>query len=147
MPTTFTITSSETRAPSADDLEIAGEDISLERGDFSETANGDIATVRGASCARQSVVREALANPGSFPRRQDWGGGLSAMLFKNNTTNSRDRAASRVKARVQVNPRIVKIHEIYVESIDNDGIRLHVRADSVGGPVQSSTVIKPPGVR
>lgn len=146
MPFSFTISIDERiKPPDATVTDIAGEDISLERGDFNVTANGDIGTITGVKCARQSAVREVIANPGSFPRRAQWGGGLTGMLFKGNSVANRDRIQSRAKARLQVNPRLTKVHEVSVTATD-DGTRLYIRADAVGGPLESVTVIKPPGV-
>lgn len=123
-----------------------GEDIALRAGEMFETKNGDIATVTGVQAARQSVNRELPANPGSFPRRPQWGGGLSGMLMKGATSSVRDRIVSRAKARLLANPRIVKVHEVSAQVIDG-GIRLTVRADALGGFIDEQLVIKPPGVR
>src|ERR1044071_406316 len=82
------------------DIEIVGEDISLLGGEMSETAHGDIATVTGVQAAKQSVIRETIANPGAFPRRPTWGAGLSGLLFKGATSGTRDRATSKARARI-----------------------------------------------
>lgn len=133
-----------------DDLEIEGEDIALNGGFFTETPHGDLAVVTREAAARQSVIREMPANPGSFARRPQWGAGLSGLIFKGMTPNTRERAVSRARARLLANPRISRVNDVSttVETRD-DGradLRLHVAADAVGGPVNLITVIKPPGV-
>lgn len=127
------------------DLELVGEDISLVNGEMTETDHGDIAVVTGLKAAQQSVIRECVANPGSFPRRPNWGAGLSGLLFKGLTSSTRDRAQSRARARILANPRIVKVHEVST-SVEDKGLKLTVRCDAFGGPVQLTTVVKPPGV-
>lgn len=127
------------------DLELVGEDISLVNGEMTETDHGDIAVVTGLQAAQQSVTREMIHNPGSFPRRQNWGAGLPSLLFKGVTSATRDRAQSRARARLLVNPRIVKVHEVST-SAENGQFKLTVRCDAFGGPIQQITVIKPPGV-
>lgn len=133
-------------SPAEDPDEIAGEDIYLRGGEFAETASGDLATVRGVECAKQSVIRELTTNQGSFPRRQEWGAGLSGLLFKGNSVATRDRVVSRAKTRVQANPRITRTHEVSATAIDQ-GVRLYVRADAVGGPLEVESIVKPPGVK
>lgn len=127
------------------DLELVGEDISLTNGEMSETDHGDIAVVTGLQAAKQSVVREMVANPGSFPRRPEWGAGLSGLLFKGLTSSTKDRAQSRARARLLVNPRIVKVSQVSATTEDT-GLKLTVRCDAFGGPIDPTMVIKPPGV-
>ena len=145
MPSFDLTIDSRLSGPGEDPLEIAGEDVSLAGGDFSENANRDISTVSGRACAQQSAIRETIANPGSFPRRPQWGAGVMGLLFKGNSVTTRDRIQSRTRARLLVNPRITKLHEVEVTSQD-DGTRVFIRADAVGGRLEISTVIKPPGV-
>lgn len=127
------------------DLELVGEDISLVNGQMTETDHGDITVVTGLKAAQQSVIREVVANPGSFPRRPQWGAGLSGMMFKGVTSSTRDRAASRARARTLVNPRIVRVHEVST-TIEDKGLKLTIRCDAFGGPANIVTIIKPPGV-
>lgn len=129
------------------EIVLDGEDVLCHGGEMRETKSGDIATVSGTQAARQSVIRELPANPGSLPRRQDWGGGLEGMLMKGSTSATRDRMVSRARARLLVNPRIVKVHEVNAV-IDDDGITtLNVRADTISGFIDAPIVVKPPGVR
>lgn len=146
MPFPFSLTIDDRISPPNRELtNIGGEDISLDGGDMSENASRDIATVSGVACARQSIIRELPANPGSLPRRPQWGGGLSGMLLKNNTEANRDRAVSRSRDRLQANPRVTKINEISATA-ESTGIRINIRADVVGGPLSTTFVVKPPGV-
>lgn len=132
------------RRPS--EIVLDGEDVLCHGGEMMETKSGDIATVSGVQAARQSVVRELPANPGSLPRRQDWGGGLEGMLMKGATSSVRDRMVSRARARLLANPRIVKVHEVSTTS--EEGVTtLNVRADTISGFLDTPVVIKPPGVR
>lgn len=128
-----------------DDLELVGEDISLLEGIMHEGTNGDLAVVTGVHAARQSVIREMVASPGSFPRRTEWGAGLSGLLFKGASVSVRDRAVSRARARLLANPRIVKVNEVST-TIEERGLKLTIRCDAVGGTIEENTVIKPPGV-
>jgi phage baseplate assembly protein W len=141
----FTLTQQQIVTVSATEIELNGEDISLRGGVMSENANRDIATVTGVAAARQSVLRELPANPGSFPRRPDWGGGLSGLLFKGATQSTRDRIVSRARSRLLVNPRIFKTHEVST-TVEDGGVQLTVRADALGGFIDEQTLIKPPGV-
>lgn len=127
-----------------EDIDLHGEDISLVGGEMTETNHGDIAVVTGLEAAKQSVIREMQANPGSFPRRPEWGAGLSGMLFKGATTSVRDRVVSRARARLHRNPRIAIVHEVST-SLETGGVKLSVRCDAVGGPIHPTTIIKPSG--
>lgn len=146
----FDVVLNDTPPIEPSDLELVGEDISMLHGDMTETDNGDIAVVTGLQAAQQSVTREMIANPGSFPRRPEWGAGLSGLLFKGVVSSTKDRAQSRARARIHANPRIVKIHEVSASmedrSVQTSGLKLTVRCDAFGGPIDQTTVIKPPGV-
>lgn len=151
MSFTFTLTEDSLNTTREfDDPEIEGEDIALNGGFFTETPHGDLAVVVREAAAKQSVIREMPANPGTFARRPQWGGGLSGLIFKGMTPNTRERAVSRARARLLANPRIARVNEVSTTvEVRDDGradLRLHVRADAVGGPVDLITVIKPPGV-
>lgn len=141
----FDVELNDTPPVEPSDLELVGEDISLTNGQMEETDNGDIAVVTGMRAAQQSVIREMVHNPGSFPRRPEWGAGLSGLLFKGMTSSTKDRAQSRARARLLVNPRIVKVNEV-VAANDDNGLKLTVRCDAFGGPIKTTTLIKPPGV-
>lgn len=146
MPTSFTLTvDSRVSGTEADTIELDGEDICLRGGEMFESTGRDILTVTGRDAARQSVVRELPANSGSFPRRPEWGGGLSGMLFKGATPAVRDRMHSRAKSRLFANPRIVKVHEVST-AVGIDGVTLTVRCDALGGFIDETTLIRPPGV-
>lgn len=138
------LTSPQPKRPKDEILD--NEDIALRAGEMFETKSGDIATVVGIQATRQHVLREIPANPGSFPRRPEWGGGLQGMIFKGVTSSVRDRMQSRAKARLLANKNIVKVHEVSTQIIDG-GVRLTIRADAIGGPIDEQLVIKPPGVR
>lgn len=126
--------------------DIAGEDISVAQGVFAVSAHGDLCVVRGVDCARQSVIRELPANPGSFARRPAWGAGLQSMIFKNQSGAQRDRAVSQCRARLIANPRIVATREVTAE-INDVGLIVSVRADAYGGLLDETIVVRPPGVQ
>lgn len=128
-----------------DPKDLGGEDVAFLARDFGVTPAGDWATVREEAAVRQSVLREIPPPPGSFPRRPEWGAGLSSLLFKGNTKDVRDLAVSQTRARLAANSRIVKINEVSAAEVDG-GFAMTVRVDGAGGPVEVTPVIKPPGV-
>jgi phage baseplate assembly protein W len=145
MSFSFTIALPEIIPTSLADVDVEGEDIALRGGVMSETAHGDLATVRGVDAAKQSINRELPASPGSFPRRPLWGGGLAGLQFKNATPATKDRAITRSRARLLVNPRVKRIEEVS-GIIADTGIVLTVRVDTISGRLDSEIVVKPPGV-
>jgi phage baseplate assembly protein W len=147
MPITFTITEDDRVAPAqlGDRDRIAGEDVLLQE-DMFESPQNDFMTVVGRDAARQSIIRELPANPGSFARRQDWGAGLSAEVFKSSTVARRDRMVSRSRARLHANPRVLATRDVSANAID-DGTEIFVSVDVAGGRLDAQLVIKTPGVR
>lgn len=146
----FTIVDDVARPRNATlDDDIAGEDVYLEGGEMTETPYGDLQVVIGVPAARQSVIRELPANPGSFPRRPQWGGGLSAMVLNGNTKTNRDIMQSRARARLLVNPRLQKIDSVQVrqDADDEDNIVVDIAIDTIAGRLDGPIVVKPPGVR
>lgn len=134
----------DTGRPSVDLATIAGADIALVGGDFATTQSGDWALVEGVQCAEQSVVREAIAIPGSFPRRPQWGGGLSGLLFKGQTKATRDEAVARTRACTLRNPRIKKVNEVTTTPlVDGSGFAVSIDADAVDGRVTPQIPVKP----
>ncbi len=145
MPFEFTLEDGAVTPITADEVEIDGEDIYCRGGGFIENSNGDLGVVTGQKAAEQSVERELLANNGTFPRRPEWGSGIPALQFKGQTQAVREKAQSRALARMLVNPRLVKVHEVTTTPGD-DGMVVSVRADTMTGHIDTQTVIKPPGV-
>jgi phage baseplate assembly protein W len=151
----FDVNLEETPVLEPSDLEIVGEDIFLgpieddagiEDGyGMSVTDHGDLAVVSGPKLAKQSVLRELINNPGSFPRRPQWGSGLPGLLFKGATQAVRDRITTRARARMLANPRVKRINEIST-TVEETGVRLNVRVETLGGTLEDKIVIKPPGV-
>lgn len=133
------------------DLEVVGEDIFLgpiDDGlgyDMRVTDSGDLATVTRDKLARQSVVREMINNPGSFPRRPNWGAGLSGLLFKGATRSNRDRVVSRARASLLANPRVSRVLEVST-SVEDSGVSVSIRVDTIGGVIEDRVIIRPPGV-
>ncbi len=117
-----------------DPRDLGGEDISLADGTLGVTPHGDWTSLTGVDAARQSVVRELPASPGSFAQRPEWGGGLSGLLFKGATSSVRDQAVSKARARLKANPRIRRVLEVSA-TLPQTGVKMTVRADSVGGPL------------
>jgi phage baseplate assembly protein W len=148
MPIPFTLTT-ETLVTTLGDLEqdtnTEGEDIQCRGGQMYETDAGDLAVVLGVATTIQSIEREIPANPGSFPRRPEWGGGLNGMLFKGASLANRDRITTRALARLHANPRVQKVDEVST-TVDLDGTAVTIRAQSISGFIEDTIVIKPPGV-
>lgn len=120
------------------------EDISLLGGDLDVTPAGDWATVRGVDAAKQSVIREFVHNPGSLPYRPEWGIGLQGLLFKGQTPSVKDEIVSRGKARLRVNPRILRVTTLSADTDDDGNLAVSLAADAIGGRLSlSDEVIKP----
>ncbi len=124
-----------------DPMDLGGEDIALINGELVVTPAGDWATVRGIDAARQSVLRELPASPGVFIRRPQWGGGLAGRLFKGATSAVKDESISTVKTRLRANPRITNVREVS-GSIPETGLKITIRVDALGGPLNIDQVIK-----
>jgi phage baseplate assembly protein W len=120
MPITYINPIAARRPPQVvDPTDLGGEDISLRGGDLGISGHGDWATLSGAPAARQSVEREACASPGDMPRRPDWGMGLRDSLMRGASRDVRDRQASAVRARLNVNPRIDRVETVDVAYRDD----------------------------
>lgn len=148
MPTSITITT-ESLITSLGDAELdqntEGEDVKIFGGQMFETDYGDLAVTVGVETTAQSIERELPANPGTFTRRPEWGGGLNGMVFKGATISNRDRIQTRSLARLHANQRVLKIDEVST-TVEDDGLTLTVRVESLSGRVEDSILIKPPGV-
>lgn len=127
-----------------DPSDLVGEDISLAGGDFSETGSGDLAVVTKLAAARQSIFRELPATPGSFPRRPAWGGGLNAMLFKNNDPTNRSAAVSRCRARLAANPRLTKISNVSADTQPDGQFHMNISVTAAGGQSLDDTIVFTP---
>lgn len=119
---------------------LDGEDISLEAGRMDETPAGDIAVVTGRAAARQSVIRELPASPGSLPRRPSWGAGLSSGVHKPVTRAEMARMTTAVRSRLDANPRISRTREVDVSRTE-DGTVVSFRADTMDGVVVEDLII------
>jgi phage baseplate assembly protein W len=144
---TFTLTvDPRVTPPSITPTDVAGEDISLLGGDYDTTASGDIATISGVNCAKQSAIRETVANPGSFARRPQWGAGVPGLMFKGQTVANRDRIVSRTRGRLLANPRVTRVNNVSTQINEDGALVLAIDCDVVGGPMSAETVVRPPGV-
>lgn len=144
MPFTFVIQPATATAEQVPDpTDLGGEDILLGPNGLEVTPAGDWATVTGVAAAKQSVLRELPASPGSFVRRPQWGGGLQALMFKGATPARRDEAVARAKARLRANPRISRVREVSGE-IGEYGIQLTVDADAAGGKLNLQDLVFKP---
>jgi phage baseplate assembly protein W len=142
MAFSFTLTVDErVQAPQELPDELAGEDISLIGGDFSETSSGDLLTVVREDAAWQSIVRESGPPPGIMPRRPEWGCGIDGLLFKGNTPDVRAQMATKLQTRIAANPRVSKINSI-VPGLNDDGdAQVLINCDVVGAPSLSDTIV------
>lgn len=141
----FTLTTDVVTTVESNDLEVDGEDISVRGGQFTESVKGDLLTVTKDALVRQSIHREIPANPGSFARRPEWGGGLSGMLFRGASIAVRDQIQAQAKTRLLANPRVKQVQEVSTTLVDGK-LRLAIRCASIFGNVDETIVVKPPGV-
>lgn len=146
MPLTY-IVPQHLRVASApvDPADLSGEDISLRGGDFVVTPAGDWAAISKTLAARQSVEREAVASPGDFPRRPEWGMGLRDGLMRNSSQDIRDRQTSAARRRLAANPRIGRVRSVEVKArtdIPNATV-VTIDADVSGQQISISTTITP----
>lgn len=93
--------------------------------------HGDWAIVAGAAAARQSIEREAVANPGEIASSPAWGMGLRSEVMGRRTTSSIEALRARIAERLRVNPRLTRVRAIGV-SPAAQGIDVSITAD-VGG--------------
>lgn len=119
---------------------LDGEDIMLEGGEMFETDAGDIATVTSVAAARQSVIRELPASPGSSPRRPAWGAGLSSSVNRSVTSSELARLSSRCRARLLVNPRVRRVNGCSA-TLGEYGAVVEIRVDSLEGSIEERVVI------
>lgn len=132
--------------PQLADVDVGGEDVSLAGGDMCVTANGDLGVVVAVAAARQSILRELPANPGSFARRQEWGGGLQGLLFKGATPAVREKIESRARTRLLANPRVTTVNNVSA-TLETAGLVLAVDVNVPSGRLVQDVVVKTPGVR
>jgi phage baseplate assembly protein W len=129
--------------PPIDPTDLAGEDIALVRGELTLTPSGDWQTSTAVLAAKQSIEREASANPGSFARRPDWGLGLPASIFKSSTTTLRDELTSRARRRIRLNPRVTRLVNVTISPLTSaQGLTLDVSCEVGGRDARVNTVIK-----
>lgn len=115
----------------ADPTNLGGEDIALP---LDVTPAGDWVIVTGRDAGRQSILREFGANPKTFVRRPEWGVGLTGLLFKGATAQTRDQAISQSRARLNANPRVRRTLEVSGR-LPSTGLALTIRVDTVDGRI------------
>ena len=119
-----------------------GPDILL-RGDFVISAAGDWSLVEGVDAARQSIEREALAEPGEVASLPAWGMGLRALVMAPRTTGRADELRAHITERLRANPRVTRVRGVDVSRFDTPagvpGVAVAIRAE-VGGRDQQITV-------
>lgn len=93
--------------------------------------HGDWTVVTGVAAARQSVRREAVANPGELASVPAWGMGLPAAVMSRRTRGAADDLRAVIAERLRANPRLTRVRSISVERV-TDGIDVKIAAD-VGG--------------
>lgn len=130
-------------APPIDPHDLAGEDIALATS-FDATPAGDWRTVAGVAAARQSVLREAAANPGAFVRRPDWGFGYPAALLRGATRTLRDDLLARTRRRLAANPRITRVVALDVTPLTTtEGLALDAQLEAGGRDARVQTILRP----
>lgn len=93
--------------------------------------HGDWLVVSGVDAARQSIEREAVANPGELASVPEWGMGLRAAVLSRRTRGNVAALRATVAERLRANPRVTRTRSIALAPIA-DGIDISIAAD-VGG--------------
>ena len=121
--------------------ELSGEDIMLT--DKLEISAGDWRTISGADAAEQSVRREASANTGALLRRPAWGMGVTQALFQSATKTVGDNIITRVRNRMQLNPRVGRfISADIIKLTSVSGSAVSIKYEPIGVKQPKTTVIK-----
>lgn len=119
------------RLPSADRLEVSGEDVRFVDGLV--VSAGDWSTVTGEAAAEQSVRREAVASPGSFLRRPEWGVGATQVVFRGATKSVMDELVTRARRRLLANPRVGRVVSVESQRLTTaQGSSLSISYEPVG---------------
>lgn len=143
MPVTWTVPQpAVVYPPVVDPALLGGEDVAVINGDHVLTVAGTLQTLKGVDAAKQSVVREAAANPGSMPRLPEWGYGLPALLFQGNTKSSRGEIESRTRNGLRRNPRIKNINNVSTIVLKT-GIALNIDCDATDGALAATIALAP----
>lgn len=144
MPLVWTPTQRSFDPPApVDPRDLSGEDVALVRGELVSTDAGDWQTVTAVAAAKQSIEREASANPGSFARRPDWGLGLPASIFRPITRSVRDELTSRARRRFRINPRVTRLIDVTLTPLTTtQGLALDVACEVGGRDARINTIIE-----
>lgn len=144
MPTPWSFAKAVFRPRDPDDRDLAGEDVALGAAGVPLAPSGSWATVTRVAAARQSVIREASANPRSLVRRPEWGMGMPARLFRGITKSFRDDITATITRRMNANQRVSSVQQVAVTELDGvEGIGVDLRFTAGGRPVDLYTVIAP----
>lgn len=144
MPTPWFFVKATLRPRDPDDRDLAGEDVALGADGVPLAPSGSWATVTRADAARQSVLREAAANPRSLVRRPEWGMGMPAKLFHGVTKSFRDDLIATITRRLAANQRVSSVQQVAVSDLDGvPGVGVDLRFTAGGRPVDLYTVIAP----
>lgn len=93
--------------------------------------HGDWCIATGIAAVRQSIEREAVANPGELASVPAWGMGLRAAVLDRRTRANAEALKARVAERLRANPRVTRTRSVAITSVAN-GIDVSIAAD-VGG--------------
>lgn len=142
MPTFYLPPQPPIRPRQADPNDVAGADIAFTTGMVIEA--GDWKLVTGDDAAKQSVIRETVANVGGLANRPDWGIGASDAVFRNMTQTTIDALAAKARDRLSKNPRIAKVIAVTSQRMQAaQGTALFISFVPVGKTAATSVTLKP----
>lgn len=142
-----------TPPPPVDPMDLGGEDVALvdldRIPDRRIASHGDWEVVRDVPAARQSVLREASATPGSLVRRPDWGWGGRDAVMRPASRAQRDDLEVRARRRLAANARVTRTVAVEVQTFQTingaQGIRVTAQVEAGGRDARIVTTFGPKG--
>lgn len=142
MPTFYLPPQPPIRPRQADLNDVAGADVAFTTGMVIEA--GDWKMVTGEDAAKQSVIRETIANVGGLANRPDWGVGASDAVFRNMTQSTIDALASKARDRMSKNPRVARVINVSSQRMQAaQGTALLLQFVPAGKTAATSVTLKP----
>lgn len=135
------VDSPATKAISAPTGQDGGDDVWLDQttetgaADTAVTTAGDWASVSDSAAVEQSLIRDFLSDPNSYPTNpNDYGGGLTSAVKKRMRQTDIDELSRRLRARALADRRVAAVQVAIARLPDNDnGIQYTVTGSLVAG--------------